>query len=165
MKRIVLMLFVATALIAGCSSDKENEGSDPNDIVGTWDLVALEIDETTATDDEEFAKELLEFLTALDCYILTYTFNADGSVVSENKGNYLEVNANPGGSGLDIPCPSEQDTEEDEYVFDGEVLTYIDESGETDVSVDIMDNTIRINAIDLDVENFDDGGTLVFARR
>ncbi len=164
MKRIVLLLVTVATLIS-CSSDKDNEGSDPNDIVGTWDLVGLEIDETTATDDEEFAKELLDFLSALDCYILTYTFNADGSVISVSKGNYLEVNANPGGSGLDIPCPTEQDTEEDEYLFDGEILTYIDETGETDVSVDIIGNTIRINATDLDVENFDDGGTLVFARR
>ncbi len=165
MKRIVLLLIIAAALVVSCSSDKENEGSDPNDIVGTWDLVALEIDETTATDDEEFAKELLDFLSALDCYILTYTFNADGSVISENKGNYLVINANPGGSGLDIPCPSEKDTEIDEYLFNGEVLTYIDETGETDVAVEIMGNTIRISATDLDVENFDDGGTLVFARR
>lgn len=165
MKRIILMLFTATTLLVSCSSDKENEGSDANDIVGTWDLVGLEIDEATATDDEEFAKELLDFLAALDCYILTYTFNADGSVISENKGNYLEVNANPGGSGLDIPCPDEKDTEVDEYVFDGKTLTYIDETGETEVSVDIMGNIIRISATDLDVENFNNGGTLIFSRR
>ena len=165
MKRTVLLLVTVATLLMSCSSDKDNEGSDPNDIVGTWDLVGLEIDDTTASDDEEFAKELLDFLAALDCYILTYTFNEDGSVISENKGNYLEVNANPEGSGLDIPCPTEKDTEVDEYVFDGETLTYIDETGETEVNVEIIGNTIRISATDLSVDNFDDGGTLVFARR
>ncbi len=159
------MLFVATALIFSCSSDKDDDNADPGDIVGTWDLTALEIDETTATDDQEFAAEILDFLSATDCYILTYTFNADGSVIEENSGSYLEINVNQGGTGLDIPCPTEQDTDVDEYTFDGTMLTYIDEEGETTIEVDVSGNTIRIGATDLDFESFDDGGTLVFTRR
>ena len=81
------MLFVATALVFSCSSDKDDDNADPNDIVGTWDLTALEIDETTATDDEEFAAEILDFLSAMDCHLLTFTFREDGTVIEENRGN------------------------------------------------------------------------------
>ena len=159
------MLFAATALFFSCSDDKDDDGADPNDIVGTWDLTALEIDPETATDDEEFAAEILDFLAATNCYILTFTFNEDGSVIEENSGNYLEVNVNQGGTGLDIPCPTEQDTDVDEYTFDGSMLTYIDDEGETTIEVDVDGNTIRIGATDLDIDNFDDGGVLVFTRR
>ena len=159
------MLFAATALLFSCSDDKDDDGADPNDIVGTWDLTALEINPETASDDEEFAAEILDFLAASNCYILTFTFNEDGSVIEENSGNYLEINVNQQGTGLDIPCPTEQDTDVDEYTFDGSMLTYIDEEGETTVEVDVDGNTIRISAIDLDIDNFDDGGTLVFTRR
>lgn len=159
------MLFAATALLFSCSSDKDDDNADPNDIIGTWDLTSLEIDPETATDDEEFAAEILDFLALSNCYILTYTFNEDGSVIEENSGNYLEINVNPGGTGLDIPCPTEEDVDEDEYTFDGTTLTYIDEEGETSIEVEVDGNTIRISATDLDVDNFDDGGTLVFTRR
>ncbi len=165
MKRNLLLLFAATALLFSCSSDKDDDNTNPDNIVGTWDLTALEINPETATDDEEFAAEILDFLSATNCYILTFTFNEDGTVIEENSGNYLEVNVNPGGTGLDIPCPTEQDTDVDEYTFDGSTLVYIDEEGETSIQVEVDGNTIRISATDLDVENFDDGGTLVFTRR
>ena len=165
MKRNILLLFAATALLFACSDDKDDDNADPNDIIGTWDLTGLEIDPETATDDEEFAAEILDFLALTNCYILTYTFGEDGTVVEENSGNYLEINVNPGGTGLDIPCPTEADTDEDEYTFDGTTLTYFDEEGETSIQVDIDGNTIRISATDMDIENFDDGGTLVFTRR
>ena len=80
MKRNLLMLFVATAFLFSCSSDKDDENNDS--IVGTWDLTAYEIDAESATDDQEFAQEILQFLSAIDCSILSYTFNEDGTVIA-----------------------------------------------------------------------------------
>ncbi|MCE2614041.1 lipocalin family protein [Flavobacteriaceae bacterium D16] len=166
----MLRKFVLTMITAGmlfsCSSDKEDEGTNASAILGTWDLTALEIDENNATTDEEFGKEILDALTAEQCYIITLTFNEDLSVVSQNSGNYIEINVNPGGTGLDVPCPTESDTDISTYTFDGERLTYIDDSLETvTVTVQISGNTMSINAVEFGIDNFDTGGQLIFTRR
>lgn len=163
-RKLSLVVLSALTLLA-CSSDKEvNTG--PNAILGTWDLTALQIDENNATTDEEFGKEILDFLTAEECYIITLTFNADLSVVSESSADYLQINVNPGGTGLDIPCPTQKDMDESTYTFDGETLTYIDDSLETvTVSVQFSGNTMIISAVELGIDNFDTGGQLVFTKR
>ena len=164
LRKICFVLMTASLLFA-CSSDDE-KGADANDILGTWDLTALQIDENNATTDEEFGKEILDFLTDQQCYIITITFNEDLSVVTENSGNYLEINVNPGGTGLDIPCPTQSDTDTSTYTFDGQTLNYIDDSLETvTVTVQISGNTMTINAADFGVDNFDTGGQLVFTKR
>ena len=165
----MLRKFVYTVIAAGmlfsCSSDKE-DGANPTSILGTWDLTALQIDENNASTDEEFGKEILDFLTAQECYIITLTFNEDLSLVAENSGNYIEINVNPGGTGLDIPCPVESDTDISTYTFDGERLSFIDENLETvTVTVQISGNTMTISAVEFGVDNFDSGGQLVFTRR
>jgi len=166
----MLRKFVLTMITAGmlfsCSSDKEDEAANPSAILGTWDLTALQIDENNATTDEEFGKEILDFLTAQQCYIITLTFNEDLSVVTENSGSYVEINVNSGGTGLDIPCPTESDTDVSTYTFDGERLTYIDDSLETvTVTVQISGNTMSISAAEFGIDNFDTGGQLIFTRR
>ena len=163
MKRKFLILALLSAFTFSCSSDKEqaNDG-----IVGTWDLTAYEIDEATATDNQEFAREILQYLALIDCTILYYTFNEDGTVIATSSGDYLEINVNPAGSGLDLPCPTESDVEDGMYTYEDGVLTYIDEvEGNTTVNVEIVGNTIRIGARELGIDNFDEGGTLVFTRR
>lgn len=163
-RKLSIVVLSAITLLA-CSSDKEVSAG-PNAILGTWDLTALQIDENNATTDEEFGKEILDFLTAEECYIITLTFNADLSVVSESSADYLQINVNPGGTGLDIPCPTQKDTDESTYTFDGETLTYIDDSLETvTVSVQFSGNTMVISAVDLGIDNFDTGGQLVFTKR
>ncbi len=165
MKRNLLSLFIATALLFSCSSDKDDTNQE-NDIIGSWELTALEIDDNTASDDEKFARDILSFLSALDCSLLTITFNADQTVITENSGNYLDINVITGGTGLDVPCPTEKDTSVDSYLYEGGVLTYIDENEiETKVKVIISGNTMRVNAVELDFANFDDGGELIFTKR
>jgi len=165
MLRKICFVIMTASLLFSCSSDDE-KGADANDILGTWDLTALQIDENNATTDEEFGKEILDFLTDQQCYIITITFNEDLSVVTENSGNYLEINVNQGGSGLDIPCPEQSDTDTSTYTFDGETLNYIDDSLETvTVTVQISGNTMTVNAVDFGVDNFDTGGKLVFTKR
>jgi len=165
MKRNLLTLFIATALLFSCSSDKDDLNQE-NDIVGSWELTALEIDESTASDDEQYARDILSFLSAMNCSIMTITFNADLSVITENSGNYLEINVNPEGTGIDVPCPTEKDTSVDSYRYEEGVLTYIDENEvETTVNADISGNTMRVNATELDFANFNDGGVLIFTKR
>lgn len=165
MLRKYALSMIAAGLLLSCSSDKE-EGSNASAIVGTWDLTALQIDEATATTDEEFGRDILDFLTAQDCYIITLTFNEDLSVVSENAANYIEINVNPGGTGLDVPCPTQRDTDVSTYTIEGDRLTYIDESLESvTVTVQISGNTMIINAAEFGIDNFDNGGQLVFTRR
>jgi len=165
MKRNLLLLFLTTTLIFSCSSDKD-ENSDKNDIEGTWDATELKIDDSTASDDEKNGRDILNFLTAKDCYILTFTFNKDLSLITENSVNYLEINVNTGGTGLDIPCPTQKDTDTSTYTFDGNVLTFIDINAETvTVDVSISGDTMTVDAADLDISNFNDGGQLIFKKR
>ncbi|MBT8203836.1 MAG: lipocalin family protein [Eudoraea sp.] len=165
MLRKICFVIMTASLLLSCSSDDE-KSADANDILGTWDLTALQIDENNATTDEEFGKEILDFLTDQQCYIITITFNEDLSVVTENSGNYLEINVNQGGTGLDIPCPEQSDTDTSTYTFDGETLNYIDDSLETvTVTVQISGNTMKVSAVDFGVDNFDTGGQLVFTKR
>ncbi len=165
MKRNLLTLFVVTALLFSCSSDKDDLSED-NAIVGSWELTALEIDDSTASDDEKFAQDILSFLSEINCSLMTITFNADLSVITENSGNYLDINVNPVGTGLDVPCPTEKDTSVDSYMYEGGVLTYIDENKvETTVNAEISGNTMRVNATELDFADFNDGGVLIFTKR
>ena len=162
MKRNVMMLVIAAAVTFSCSSDKEDPGTDESSIEGTWDAHELQIDDSTASDDEKNGRDILNFLTAKDCYILTLTFNQDLSVITENSVNYLEIDV----TGLDIPCPTESDMDNSTYTFDGEVLTFVDANDQTvTVDVSISGNTMTVNAADLDIPNFNAGGQLIFKRR
>ncbi len=166
MKTYVITLLAACTLLFSCSSDKEDPNVNENNLIGTWELTALEIDDSSASDDEKFGRDILEFLSAIDCSLLTITFNEDLTVITENSGNYLEINVSPSGTGLDVPCPTSKDTSVDSYTFEGGVLTYIDEDmQETKVNVSIENNTMRISATELSFANFDEGGFLVFTKR
>ena len=166
MKRNVLMLFVAVALTFSCSSDKEESQTDASSIEGVWDAIELMIDNDTATDDEKNGRDILNFLTAKQCYILTLTFNEDLSVITENSVNYVQINVNGSGTGLDIPCPTESDMDNSTYTYDGQVLTFVDANAQTvTVDVSISGNTMTVDAADLDIPNFNAGGQLIFRKR
>ncbi len=162
----ILFLFVL-ALFLSCSSDKDNENEGgSNAIVGVWDLTELKINASTATDEAKFAKEILDYLSVANCYILTIDFKSDLSLVTESKGGYLEVNANQAGTGLDIPCPTQKDTETTTYTYSNGVLSVIGDDNQTvNTNVIISGNTMTVNAVDLDLENFNESGQLVFTRR
>ena len=162
----VLFLFVL-ALFLSCSSDKDNENEGgSNAIVGVWDLTELKINESTASDEAIFGKEIIDFLSDANCYILTIDFKADLSLVTESKGGYLEVNVNQEGTGLDIPCPTQKDTETTTYTYSNGVLSVIGDDNQTiNTNVTISGNKMTINATELDLENFNESGELVFTRR
>ncbi|MGO4918417.1 hypothetical protein [Maribacter spongiicola] len=166
-KHILLSLAMAFALVS-CSSDKEDSTSEDEinstAILGTWEATELIIDNETASDDVKFGKQILDFLSNKDCYIITLQFNEDLSATASNSANYVEVNATA--DGLDIPCPTETDTNESTYVFDGKTVTTIDENGEELViGVTIEGNVMTVDAADLDIPNFSEDGQLIFVKR
>ncbi|MBT8281619.1 MAG: lipocalin family protein [Muriicola sp.] len=166
MMRNTLVLFLVGGLIlVSCSTDKM-DGTSADAIVGTWDLTALDIDQQTASDEEEFGQVILSELSAENCYLVSLTFNQDLSLITEDASNYLEIGVNAGGTGLEVPCPSQRDTETTTYTYSDGVLTFVDENQATvSLNVSIDGGTMIISAQELDVENFNAGGELIFSRR
>ena len=166
MQRYSLLYVVAVFLIFSCSSDKVEDVVDASSILGTWEATDLMINNETASDDAKNARDILNFLTAKDCYILSFTFNSDLTVTAQNSSNYVEISVNSAGTGLEIPCPTESDTEASTYTFDGMVLTILDGNGETvNVDVTIDGDTMAVDAADLNIPNFNDSGELIFIKR
>lgn len=166
-KHILSFIGMALVLIS-CSSDKNEDGVEAEvastTIIGTWDATELEIDNETANDDVKFGKQILDFLTNKDCYIITLQFNEDLTATASNSANYVEVNATA--TGLDIPCPTESDETESTYTFDGETVTTIDENGEElTIGVTIDGGVMTVDASDLDIPNFSEDGQLIFVKR
>ncbi|WP_339838626.1 hypothetical protein [uncultured Maribacter sp.] len=166
-KHILSCIGMALVLIS-CSSDKNEDGVEAEvastTIIGTWDATELEIDNETANDDVKFGKQILDFLTNKDCYIITLQFNEDLTATASNSSNYVEVNATA--TGLDIPCPTESDETESTYTFDGETVTTIDENGEElTIGVTIDGDIMTVDASDLDIPNFSEDGRLIFIKR
>ena len=165
MRNTIVILLIGTLLINSCSTDKSSDNPD-NSILGSWDLTALTIDEGTATDEEEFGQDILNMLTATNCYLVSLSFNEDLTLVTEDASNYLEIGVNPGGTGLDVPCPSQRDMESTTYTYADGVLTFIDENQETvSVNISISGSTMTMAAQELGVENFNAGGELIFTKR
>lgn len=165
MRNTAFIFLLGTLLISSCSTDKSSDNPD-NSIVGTWDLTALTINEGTATDEEEFGQDILNMLTASDCYLVSLSFNADLSLITEDASNYLEIGVNSGGTGLDVPCPSQRDMNTTTYIYVNGILTFVDENQETvSVELTISGNTMTMAAQELGVANFDAGGELIFTKR
>jgi len=166
MQRYSIFYVLAAFMIFSCSSDKIEEVVDASSIIGTWEATELMINNDTASDDAKNARDILNFLTAKDCYILSFTFNSDLTVTASNSSNYVEISVNSAGTGLEIPCPSESDTEASTYTFDGMVLSILDGNGETvSVDVTITGDVMAVDAADLDIPNFNDSGELIFIKR
>lgn len=155
--------FLSIALVFSCSND-ENKSNTSEAIVGTWFATELQIDNATATDDAKNGRDALNFLTAKDCYVIKFVFNQDLSVTAENSVNYIEVNATA--TGLDIPCPSQKDTDQSTYTFDGSTLSILDSSGSAvTTSAMVEGNTLSVEASGLDIPNFNASGQLIFQRQ
>ena len=166
-KHILCIAGIVLTLIS-CSSDKDETQTETEvqstAIIGTWDATELEIDNETASDDAKFGKQILDFLTADNCFIITLQFNEDLTASASNSANYIEVNATA--TGLDIPCPTDSDVNESTYTFDGETVTTIDENGdELAIGVSIEGNIMTVDASDLDIPNFSEDGQLIFVKR
>ena len=164
MRRNFLALFIATSLLLSCSNDEDNnkDSSSENAIKGEWRAVEFQsADPNDAT--LNFGAEVLERLADEECYILTFDFNADLTVVVKNSVNHLSQNASA--TGLIVDCPTQTDTETSTYTYDGSFLTIIDQEGEAQtIEVTIDGDVMTVDAADLDVTNLDASGSLIFTR-
>ncbi|TLP82302.1 lipocalin family protein [Maribacter sp. ACAM166] len=161
-------LLALIMVLFSCSSDKNDAIVEQevalNAIIGTWDATELVIDNNTASDDAKFGKQILDFLTNKDCYIVTLQFNEDLTATASNSANYVEINATS--TGLDIPCPTQTDEESSIYTFDGSIISIVDTNGDTvlvDVSIDGA--IMMVDAADLEIPDFTDSGQLIFVKR
>lgn len=166
MKIKFLVFFLVAGLFFSCSSDSDDDNSKEDTIVGIWEAYELKVNNDTASDDEKNARDLLNFLTAKDCYLLSFDFKQDLTVTIENSVQYLEIGLNSEGDGFDIPCPTEKDTETTIYVYEDGILTYTDDDQQSvSVAVSIDGDVMTVDAADLDIPNLNAGGQLLFKRK
>ncbi|MEP3207845.1 MAG: lipocalin family protein [Maribacter sp.] len=164
MKRNVFILILTTILFISCSTD-ENEPAkvDPTSaILGSWRATEFKAADPNSS-SVNLGAEILDKLTAEQCYIITFTFNSDMTLTGESGVNYLQINATA--TGLDVPCPTQRDTQSSTYTYDGTTLTTVDTDGVTVmVKVSIDGNTMTADAGDLDIPNFDGAGEIIFEK-
>ncbi len=167
MKSNLFLALIYCALIFSCSTDdnkddiQENQ-TDENAIVGDWRASEFRAADQNSS-NVNLGAEILANLTAEECYIITFTFNEDLSLVSENAVNYLQINATA--TGLEVPCPTQSDTETSTYTYDGEILTTVDQSGEElEINVSIEGDMMMVDATDLNLPNFNGEGSLIFEK-
>ena len=147
MKQKILPLLLIGFIVLSCSNDSD-EGSDEmvdptNELIGTWLLTDLRIDSGVDDDDLDFAQQIIAFLNGIDCELITFTFNADNTVVSDSKADFISINV--GAGGLDIPCPTESTSESSTWRLEGNQLTFINEDmQEETVTISIEDGTTLI---------------------
>ncbi len=167
MKRNLLVLLFTAALTFSCSSDSEDDNNtENNSIIGSWELSGLEIDSNTAGDELTFAKGIFDALVAGGCDIITFTFNEDGTVITEVR-DFSEAgqDLDPSGGGLIITCPENQETATTNWTLEGDQLTFTDEDGiEETITVDIDGNTLTVDAEFVDENNLADAEA-VFTRK
>ncbi|MDT0605704.1 hypothetical protein [Croceitalea rosinachiae] len=139
--------------------DSNDDGSDDDmssgvDLVGLWVLTELRIDETVDDDDLDFASDILDFLVAGECDLITFNFKDDGTVDSESKANFIEVGL--GADGLEIPCPEQSDLETTLWSLDGDQLTFINDMQEEETITIVLEDevTLIIAGQDIDENNY-----------
>ncbi len=168
MKKNILLLFLATVFIYSCSADNTDDNGEmdgeTSELVGTWVLTDLRTDDTVNNDDLNFAKQIIAFLQGTNCNLVTFTFNGDGTLASDNKVNFLSINL--GAGGLDVPCPTESDMESSTWSLDGDQLTIVNGDMEEETITIIIENntTLIIPGENIDENNYA-GADAVFTRQ
>jgi len=144
--------------------DTDDEMSDNDDLIGLWVLTELRVDESVDDDDLDFAGEILNFLVAAECDLITFNFKDDGTVDSESKANYIEIGL--GAGGLEIPCPEDSDVESTLWSLEGDQLTFVNDMQEEETITIVLEDedTLIIAGQDIDENNYV-GADAVFIRR
>lgn len=144
-----------------CSSDDGDSGS--NSIVGTWDLVALELDGTTP--EEEAAEQLVSLLALQGCYLITLDFDTDGTALFQTSLSNLDYSGLLAG-GLSIDCPTESETESATYTYENGQLEITDSSGITEtVGVSLSGDRLTFDLEGSEFDEIGSSGSLIFERR
>ncbi|RKR14150.1 hypothetical protein CLV91_0222 [Maribacter vaceletii] len=168
MKKLSLTIIAIGVLFSSCSkdaiSDKLDELTGKDALVGKWELVEFNVDEEAAGTYLNLAEDALEKLIEEDCAIVTFEFKEDATLVTENAIDYLEFNAGP--TGLIVDCPSEKDIETTMYTYVDGVLKFKDKNGEEiSAKASIEADVMTVDAEGLDLPNFNTKGELIFNRK
>ena len=152
MKRTLLMLFMASAVLVSCSKDKEDASGEAA-IVGTWVLTGVEMEGVEDT-SLLFIKDTFDELLSSGCQLLTLTFNEDGSEITESKIDNISHDVNSDGTGLSVSCPTEKKIDINSWTMEGNVITITDESGSKDVvTINRDGNTFSVSGKDMGDDN------------
>lgn len=149
MKRTLLVLFMASAVIVSCSTDKE-DASSRDSLVGTWAMSSVIPGNVADVDEAEMDYKTKPYidLIASDCQLLVITFNEDGSQITENKVNYIMHDFD--GEKIVFSCPTQKDTNSGSWSLDGNSLTITDKFGnEEQATVKMEGNTFSVSGDDL----------------
>lgn len=163
MKKGIIAL-MAIVFLASCSTDSENdEMLETSALVGTWNMTDVRFQEDPNDTSLNLADEIVDQLVEEECFLVSFTFNADGSASGENKVNYIEINAGP--TGLDVPCPEQSDIEATIWSLTGNQLTFINENQEEEtITIQLEGNTLILAGDDINAENYT-GAEVVFTRQ
>lgn len=163
MKKGILAIFALLFFIS-CSTDSENdEMLETSALVGTWNMTDVRFQEDPTDTSLNLADEIVDQLVEENCFLVTFTFNADGTASGENKVNYIEINAGP--TGLEVPCPEQSDMEATLWSLTGNQLTFINEDQEEEtITIELEGNTLILAGDDINAENYT-GAEVVFTRQ
>ncbi len=164
MKKNWILLAIATMTLFACSTDNEgnNDELETSALVGTWNMTDVRFSEDPNDSTLILADELVDQLVQENCVLVSFTFNADGTVSSTDKLNFIEFNAGP--MGLEVSCPTESESETGTWTLEGDQLTVDDGSGTTEtLTIGLEGNTLIIAGEDIDANNYA-GAEVVFTR-
>jgi len=155
---------IALLFLVGCSTDSENdEMLETSALVGTWNMTDVRFEEDPNDTSLNLADEIVDQLVNENCFLVSFTFNADGTASADNKVNFIQVNAGP--MGLDVPCPDQSDVETTTWSLVGDQLTFINEDLEEEtITIQLEGNTLILAGDDINAENYT-GAEVVFTRQ
>ena len=82
---------IALVSLAACSTDNEDnqeEISEQAQLVGTFDMTDVDFEEDPNDTSLNLADEIVDRLAEEDCFLVTFTFNADGTGSVSNSVNF-----------------------------------------------------------------------------
>ncbi|WP_394973553.1 lipocalin family protein [uncultured Croceitalea sp.] len=162
MKKVIIMLG-AVLFFTACSTDNENDGGlEASTLVGTWNMTDVRFPDDPNDTSLNLADEIVDQLVQENCFLVSFTFNADGSVSSEDKVNFIEVNSGP--MGLDVPCPDNSTVETAEWVLEGNQLTLTGANQEETITIELDGNTLIIAGEEINAQNYA-GAEAVFTKQ
>ena len=161
MKWRIFFIGLMTLGLVSCSSDDGDSGSDS--IVGTWDLVSLQLDGTSQ--EEEAAELLLNQLAAQGCSLITLIFADGGQATLQTSINYLDP-TNLLLGGLTLDCPTQSDTESASYTYENNQLTITDSDGmSTTLDANLAGDRLTLDLEGSEFDDFGSSGAMIFERR
>ncbi len=166
MKKRLMVIALTAGMFFACSTDgddNEQEISETNALVGTWNLTDVRFEEDPNDTTLNLADEIVDELTQEGCVLVSFTFNSDNTVSSTDRLNFIEVNAGP--TGLDVPCPTNSLDENGTWSLDGNQLTVDNGNGMVEtLTIQLEGNTLILNGEDIDENNYA-GAEAVFTKQ